>query len=905
MNNKLQKNGIKRAGTNPYLWLFLITSLLFGILFIRFILGDYAYFYVDMGADTFDINYPMYQLFSDVFHGKGYEHYFLNVGLGMDMSSYLFQYLNPLNLLIVLIPKHLIPWGVLLIAYLKLLIISMFGYKLFEKWIQNVWGSLAAALLWTFSSYVMLWGQHYGFCTSVALFTVFLYLVHLFAEDEEKSRNWLLVLWITLMLFTNYYFLYMSGVMGALYVTVYLIFRKKSWKKILAKLLGLAGMGLLGICIGGVCLVPVLNIFQGSTRASAVNAKHLSSMLKPYKAKWLYAFLARLISNNTLGIADKYTGAGNYYEVAMLFTSSLFFIGWPCLLTKKELRLKTLGLTAVSVLMLIFPVTGKIFTMNTGTQRWSFLLCLMEAFAVGMAVKVILTEKNKRSACVSVAAGVMLTGGVYGLLFFGQSQKYFKIKEKYLVIFGAFLAVYGILILMKTFLAKMERVFPILLISVICAELASANYPTINDRKNPTRNQVAVEYYNDGTAEAYQALKEKDDSLYRVSKTYESASENDSMVQGYAGFSTYMTTNPKELIALKEMYGGTGISANFVSFGNDNYLLNTLLGMKYLLAKPENLVSGQNFSLVELTEGRDIYENRYALPFGYLYDQEWDIEEIRELPVMERTLSALYGFYFTEESGKTKYAPADRTEQEEISLMDRKIEAVDCKAEKTPEGIRMSEMTEDPHILISNVGDAFGEGAVHTITIEADAAEKADMALYYKTEGVENFSQDQIYIFDISPKKSSWTYTIPGDVTDLRIDVSTEISEVTIRNVTGSNCEADNEAFYKLRNSEVSEISYTGNTYEAAVENSSEGTKMLCVPFLYHTGWKAEVDGEETALYNINSGLCGVEIPSGNHRVTLHYEIPHEQIGIGLTLCGLVVYAVWLLAGVRKKSLTQ
>ena len=38
------KNKAKQFFTNLFLWLFLITSGLFGLLFIRFILGEYAYF---------------------------------------------------------------------------------------------------------------------------------------------------------------------------------------------------------------------------------------------------------------------------------------------------------------------------------------------------------------------------------------------------------------------------------------------------------------------------------------------------------------------------------------------------------------------------------------------------------------------------------------------------------------------------------------------------------------------------------------------------------------------------------------------------------------------------------------------------------------------------------------------
>ena len=49
---------------NELVWLFLITSGLFAILYSKFILGGYAYVFTDTGADTMQINYAQYGLFS-------------------------------------------------------------------------------------------------------------------------------------------------------------------------------------------------------------------------------------------------------------------------------------------------------------------------------------------------------------------------------------------------------------------------------------------------------------------------------------------------------------------------------------------------------------------------------------------------------------------------------------------------------------------------------------------------------------------------------------------------------------------------------------------------------------------------------------------------------------------------
>ena len=98
---------------NELVWLFLITSGLFALLYSKFILGGFAYVFTDCGADTLQINYAQYEMFSSLFR-SGDSGYILQAGLGMDVSSYYPAYLIPYNLLLLLAPQRLLPWAVLL-----------------------------------------------------------------------------------------------------------------------------------------------------------------------------------------------------------------------------------------------------------------------------------------------------------------------------------------------------------------------------------------------------------------------------------------------------------------------------------------------------------------------------------------------------------------------------------------------------------------------------------------------------------------------------------------------------------------------------------------------------------------------------------------------------------------------
>lgn len=879
---------------NPYLWLWLLTSGMFAVLFGRFILGDYGYVYTDIGSDTFKINYSLFQLFSDVFHGEVQGNYFLNVGLGMDLSSYLYQYLNPLNFFVVILPKYLLPWALLGITYVKLIIISMAGYRLFWKLLRHRGGSFVAALLWTFSSYVMLWGQHYGFCTSLALFTVFLNLVYAYAEDVEKSHNKILVLWITLMLFSNYYFLYMSGIAGAVFILVYLFWKKEPWKKILKKITGLAGMGILGIMIGGTCLVSTMAALGGSARAEELNMSGLSQMLLPFDKGLVVSSIGRMFSNNLFGVANDYTGALNYYEIAMLFTSSLFLIALWYLVLQKKFRFRVLVVTAVSVWMVLIPLSGKLLNMNPFSQRWTFLLCMLEAFAVGLFIREIQERENRRHCCLAVLLAAVTTGAAYILFVFGEREELFTFYQQYFFLFVGFLAVYGLLLFGKPWMDQKKSLFPLLLTAVLCGELILVNRPGFELRENPTRNQLAVENYNDGTKEALEAL--GDTSVYRVAKTFHSGSENDSIAQEYPGFSVYMTTNPKELIQLKETYGGTGVSSNFAYFGNEDYIRNSLWGMKYLITKEGEGISKQNYTPVYTYNGKVIYQNNNALPFGYFYDKEWEKEEILEMPELERTLAAAEGFYYTdEEKSDVAYGQATPRRENAVSLMNLDMEGINCKVEKTADGIYLSQFDADPYLVISQAGEQIGEEAIQLLTVEYELSEKAkELAVYYMLEGDESFRADQVFTFDLEPGTSSWTGLLPKDVIQLRLDPGENQSELVIRNIRIDSCKETNQAYEELKNAQVTNVEFEKDLYRASVENTTDQTRMMCVPLLYHTGWKAAVDGQETKIYNINNGLCGIEVPSGAGEVTMEYTSPCRVMGISLSAAGVAIYLMWI-----------
>jgi uncharacterized membrane protein YfhO len=335
-----------------------------------------------------------------------------------------------------------------------------------------------------------------------------------------------------------------------------------------------------------------------------------------------------------------------------------------------------------------------------------------------------------------------------------------------------------------------------------------------------------------------------------------------------------------------------------------------LLGMKYLIADPTVSLPSDDFSYVASIGDHDIYQYDNGLPFGYLYDQIWNLDEIEEMSDAAATRAIISGFYFTEEDAEdtndSEYAKAELGTGETVSILDGEIEAVNCTASQSEEGVLYSDMEEDPQVIWKNIGDSVDDGLLHRLTVKVDPDSiengKVTMAIYYATDGEAGFNAERSVQFKLRPKKASYSIWIPSGVTDIRVDVDSEENEILLTDLAITSYPSEEAAYQELRESKVTDTVFTDGTYQATVENDETTVQMLCVPLVYTQGWSASLDGETVELYNINGGLCGVEIPSGSHEVTLQYEAPHKQAGIALSFGGIALYLlIFGGAAVRRK----
>ncbi|MEJ2628516.1 MAG: YfhO family protein, partial [bacterium] len=93
--------------------------------------------------------------------------------------------------------------------------------------------------------------------------------------------------------------------------------------------------------------------------------------------------------------------------------------------------------------------------------------------------------------------------------------------------------------------------------------------------------------------------------------------------------------------------------------------------------------------------------------------------------------------------------------------------------------------------------------------------------------------------------------------------------------------------------SATSEITtYTPNRVELKVQADSKAFMVLADAY-YPKGWKAEIDGERTHIYQVNHMLRGIIVSPGNHTIT--FDFYPQSYKSAKIISYVSVYAVWLI----------
>ena len=887
----------------------LLSSLIYMGLYGFFIFGNAVYMYSDVGSDSLSSSYPIITMLSRLYREKQFTFYTLSSGLGSDTSATFLQYLNPLKFLLLNFGKDSFPLSVLLFVFLQHLFTAVFAYGFFKALLKAKRPAVFAALIWGYTSYIVVWGQNYSFGVCILLFTASMFFLQLLLNRPSRLYFMLLSFTFALFIASNYYFFYMTGVFTIFYVIFFtLSVRKKEnrIKRMIKSLFTLALSALMSMAIACASILPIVMNFLGSARTGDTTRFDLKALLTPYGMKAYFTFLGRFFSASIMGSGSNFTGYLNFYETALLYTSALFFFALIYVLFRKKSVIQAILVVVLTAGMLYCPAAGKLLTFNIFSQRYSFMICFVEVIAIAILLKDILSldMKTVPAFYVSVLGAPIATAGVLFLLYMRRTALGYTLNKFAFLAAVAFIAVWTFWLIL-TGLMKNKRMASIIGIVLLCAELLVTNQASIYDRAYLTKTDYKTDYFNDGTQDAVAKIKESDSGLYRINTSTEYDFANEGLVDGFNATTTYSNTNPASIVSLSRAFGNYQLSSNFFIAGCEQYYLYTLLAGKYLVCDlPDNEADSLEppcFKEIGRTESNITFENVNALPFGYLYRNEMDGADFVTMNSYEKMRALAKSYVLTEEIDETKKKDADDhtkpAEGDTVLDLIPKIHTVN-NCDLAPVGtdkIRVRSVGPDAYFFL-DISDYYSEDSAETQFLHLAAERESlrqdtDLEVFILTSEHPDLGDCISTTMPLNFIFNDSVIMLPDHTTLLRIDLPDD-GELVFSAMEFITSKGASEDFKELQSTEITEVTFADDTYSATV-TSTKTNSMLCIPLLYTPNWNATVNGSKVQVFNINGGLCGISLPKGTCEIKMTYEIPNFGIAVKVSavsagLCFLI-----------------
>lgn len=341
----------------------------------------------------------------------------------------------------------------------------------------------------------------------------------------------------------------------------------------------------------------------------------------------------------------------------MVFDTFYFDINAVSYAEKSEKK-KRIAVLLICILGLVMPVFTKIITFDETKQRWSFVyIILLVCICVNTLNNLIENSSyGLKKSWLAVSNFIILI--MISVVVIYQKIGEIQISKRALVKIIFFMIAYNIVFLCMKRINK--HTVSIFLMIVVCCDAVFETYPIVNNRTVITKEQFSNTLYNDGTTEAVINIQNQDTELYRISKTYLSVFLNDAVAQGYNGVASY---NAVPIALVAEYMNLNDIpfardaeyskASKYIMVPYDNYYINRLLGVKYLLAKDTTGVP-TGYSLIGQVGAVYIYQNNQTLPFGYLYHNAISKYKYQMLDSEQKAYAMTAGFYLTDTENESE-----------------------------------------------------------------------------------------------------------------------------------------------------------------------------------------------------------------------------------------------------------
>ena len=423
-----------------------------------------------------------------------------------------------------------------------------------------------------------------------------------------------------------------------------------------------------------------------------------------------------------------------------------------------------------------------------------------------------------------------------GILLF--IEQVFTVDETYdftiVYISGAFILVYALIMLIHL---KHEFKVPVIIFIAfsLCIIECTINMDSTGIGTT-SRSSYLLDY--DAVKTVTQTVADDDSSFYRMDKKFGSRSNNDGAWHNYHSISTFSSTSNG---AMEEFFGELGFEHSFNAYKYNGATLVTesLFSVKYAISN-RILTESPLRSYYTGSDGEFIYKNNYTLPIGFMTYNDpygWEADSANDAGIENQNslIKNLTGisnvFTLTYEN------------------------ATDASFEVKP--VKAGHL----YMIVRNT-------SCDTVTATINSSEYT-----YK-----DLKKGRT-IIDLG-------YATPDDIIVISGDTSMNASVYTLESSRFI------EAFNILNNNSLNVSEFTNNKITGTVNASKDATLICSIP--YDKGWSVYIDGKKAETNDIYGALISVNVPAGEHTVTLKYMPVNFILGCIITsLCIIILIGIY------------
>lgn len=807
-------------------------------------------------------------------------------GLGMNLYALFAYYLaSPLNFLLLIFPESFLSEAVFVLTLIKVGLAGLaFHLFLKESFQRKGVFSVIFGAMYALSAYVMAYSWNIMWLDALILLPLVLWALIRFVK---QGKFVLYVVFLTLLLLSNYYVAFFACIFMALYFPILMVQHTEGWagSSRFKTIIKIAAATVIAVALSAFLLLPVIKALQHTSASGDAFPGNVEFTANP---------LAYLAQHYILLQPTIRSGYPNLYSgVSTLLLIPIFFMSGRIRLRKKLMYafLLLFLLLSFDLNILNFLWHGMHFP-NQLPYRNSFVYIFLVLTMAYMALRSLRDFKAKDIVLLAVPFVMVVPVSVLLLDDLAASPATQWTTIVFLVLYALIFTVLGYSEARKeTQLYKNSRgsqrttvsivlilvmVIELLVHSIVSVHFVDTNeYFGLRDGYAAGNKPAAIRAALTDIEDNYQ-----NGPFYRVELNKQKSS-NDPALYGYNGLSMFASTSAEAPVRFFKNMGYYSNGINSYKYTGSTLFLDSLFAIEFLLARdPLNYTEVLREEVLDNGEVQ-VYQNPYALSLGFVANSSI------------LTYNSTAGRVF---QNQNRLAQHINPEIGNI-FTELRVTNLDAppEAESTSDGSRF------------NFYKTYAEES-YTLHLHADIDKEGTHYLYLDSK---KHDMDDSILRDqtgrpIRLNEKGLTEIGLLSEGEVNLELTFSASAAASGDIDLLLARMDEEALgqfcVQANRGGLVLTTFQNNRFSGHFESPEDGALFVSLP--YDPGWVVWIDGEiQDNVRQIDGSLMAIPITAGEHKITMRFLPEGIQQGFlisGIAL-GIFILAIVVSVLLRKR----